>query len=178
MTIYSIYMQPFFKGCLAVSSFQTYTLHTITHTQILDDPSGNSFVENQLAPSPNPDLTTEFYPRSEEQNRDLGLLSTAAEVSWAVCFFFVFFSLSSYWELVDSLPYCPGQPLMGACSSSAKNRGWPVTWRRCLNGSTFLAQKPTLDVKLAARVYQISLHRHFVRASSRKWGRGGGGAKL
>ena len=88
MTIYSIYMQLIFKGCLAVSSFQTYTLHTITHTQILDDPSGNSFVENQLAPSPNPDLTTEFYPRSEEQNRDLGLLSTAAEVSWAVCLFF------------------------------------------------------------------------------------------
>ena len=97
MTIYSIYMQLIFKGCLAVSSFQTYTLHTITHTQILDDPSGNSFVENQLAPSPNPDLTTEFYPRSEEQNRDLGLLSTAAEVSWAVCFFCFFFTVIILW---------------------------------------------------------------------------------
>ena len=59
-------------------------LHIHTHTQILDDPSGNSFVENRLAPSPNPDLTTEFYSRTEEQNRDLGLLPTATEVSWTI----------------------------------------------------------------------------------------------
>ena len=57
----------------------------ISHTQILDDPSGNSFVENQLAPSPNPDLTTEFYSRTEEQNRDLGLLPTVTEVSCTIC---------------------------------------------------------------------------------------------
>jgi len=80
------YMQLIFKGCIFISNL--HLTHTITHTQILDDPSGNSFVENQLAPSPNPDLTTEFYPRSEEQNRDLGLLSTATEVNWAVCFFY------------------------------------------------------------------------------------------
>ena len=41
---------------------------------------------------------------------------------------------------------------MGARSSSA---GWVVTQRRCLNGSTIPVQGPTLDAKLAARVYCI-----------------------
>ena len=54
---------------------------------------------------------------------------------------------------------------MGARSSSTKNWRWTVAQRRCLNGSTIPPQGPTLDAKLAARVYQIDLHYHFVQAS-------------
>ena len=45
---------------------------------------------------------------------------------------------------------CPRQAPMGARSSSAKNWGWAVTRRTCLNGSTISTQGPTSDAKLAA----------------------------
>ena len=51
---------------------------------------------------------------------------------------------------------------MGARSSSAKNWGWAVTRRECLNGSIIPARGPDPDAKLAAG-YQI----HLYRASSR-----------
>ena len=54
---------------------------------------------------------------------------------------------------------------MGARSSSTKNRGWAVTRRRCLNGSTITTQAPTQDVKVAAREYRIDLHHHFAHVS-------------
>ena len=62
------------------------------------------------------------------------------------------------------IPYCSKQALMGARSSSVKNWGWAVTQRMSLNGSTIPVQGPTPDVKLAARGYQIDLHRCFFRA--------------
>ncbi|KAK9062897.1 hypothetical protein SSX86_020087 [Deinandra increscens subsp. villosa] len=41
-------------------------------TFILDDPAGNSFVENPFAPSVDPSLSIEFYERTHEQNALLG----------------------------------------------------------------------------------------------------------
>ncbi|XP_037634951.1 zinc finger protein ZPR1 [Sebastes umbrosus] len=40
---------------------------------ILDDPAGNSYVQNVYAPDPDPELTIEKYIRTFEQNDDLGL---------------------------------------------------------------------------------------------------------
>lgn len=40
---------------------------------IVDDPSGNSFVENPIAPSPDPQLVVEFYRRTKKMNEDIGL---------------------------------------------------------------------------------------------------------
>ncbi|KAJ9565030.1 LOW QUALITY PROTEIN: hypothetical protein OSB04_000996 [Centaurea solstitialis] len=43
-------------------------------TFILDDPAGNSFIENPYAPSPDPSLTIDFYERTSEQQASLGYL--------------------------------------------------------------------------------------------------------
>lgn len=40
---------------------------------ILDDPAGNSYLQNVYAPEPDPEMKTEKYVRSFEQNEDLGL---------------------------------------------------------------------------------------------------------
>ncbi|XP_062375184.1 zinc finger protein ZPR1 [Sardina pilchardus] len=40
---------------------------------VLDDPSGNSYIQNLHAPEPDPDMNTEKYTRSFEQNEELGL---------------------------------------------------------------------------------------------------------
>ncbi|XP_056130095.1 zinc finger protein ZPR1 [Lampris incognitus] len=40
---------------------------------ILDDPAGNSYLQNVYAPDPDPEITTEKYTRTFEQNEDLGL---------------------------------------------------------------------------------------------------------
>jgi regulator of sigma D len=42
-------------------------------TMIVDDMSGNSFVENYLAPAADPQLKVEHYERSEYQNGILGI---------------------------------------------------------------------------------------------------------
>uniref|UniRef100_A0A131Y240 Putative c4-type zn-finger protein n=1 Tax=Ixodes ricinus TaxID=34613 RepID=A0A131Y240_IXORI len=42
---------------------------------ILDDPSGNSFVENPSAPSSDPSLSVVHYPRTKDQDRWLGVLA-------------------------------------------------------------------------------------------------------
>ncbi|XP_026389880.1 zinc finger protein ZPR1 homolog isoform X2 [Papaver somniferum] len=43
-------------------------------TFILDDPSGNSFIENPFAPSVDPSLTLKFYERTDEQQAMLGFV--------------------------------------------------------------------------------------------------------
>uniref|UniRef100_A0A4W3GCD1 ZPR1 jelly-roll domain-containing protein n=1 Tax=Callorhinchus milii TaxID=7868 RepID=A0A4W3GCD1_CALMI len=43
-----------------------------THV-VLDDPAGNSYLQNLYAPDPDPELKIEKYERSFEQNDDLGL---------------------------------------------------------------------------------------------------------
>uniref|UniRef100_A0A3Q3WYH3 Zinc finger protein ZPR1 n=1 Tax=Mola mola TaxID=94237 RepID=A0A3Q3WYH3_MOLML len=40
---------------------------------ILDDPAGNSYLQNVYAPEPDPELSVEKYTRSFEQNEELGL---------------------------------------------------------------------------------------------------------
>ncbi|XP_075046518.1 zinc finger protein ZPR1 [Mixophyes fleayi] len=40
---------------------------------VLDDPAGNSFLQNVYAPEQDPEMTVEKYERSYEQNEDLGL---------------------------------------------------------------------------------------------------------
>ncbi|GJE91067.1 zf-ZPR1-domain-containing protein [Phanerochaete sordida] len=42
-------------------------------TLILDDPLANSYLQNLYAPDPDPNMTTEEYERTWEQNDDLGL---------------------------------------------------------------------------------------------------------
>ncbi|BBN05014.1 zinc finger protein [Marchantia polymorpha subsp. ruderalis] len=44
-------------------------------TFIIDDPSGNSFIENPYAPSRDPLLSTHYYDRTSEQQEQLGFLS-------------------------------------------------------------------------------------------------------
>ncbi|KAK3433754.1 zinc finger protein ZPR1 [Eucalyptus grandis] len=48
-------------------------------TFILDDPAGNSFIENLFAPSPDPSLTIKFYERTPEQQALLGYLVDPAQ---------------------------------------------------------------------------------------------------
>ncbi|KAH9304602.1 hypothetical protein KI387_009006 [Taxus chinensis] len=43
-------------------------------TFIVDDPAGNSFIENPFAPSPDPLLSIKFYDRTPEQQEALGFL--------------------------------------------------------------------------------------------------------
>ncbi|ESR44987.1 hypothetical protein CICLE_v100036672mg, partial [Citrus x clementina] len=45
-----------------------------TFTFVLDDPAGNSFIENLYAPSPDPSLNIKFYERTPEQQALLGYL--------------------------------------------------------------------------------------------------------
>ncbi|KAM9859913.1 zinc finger protein ZPR1 [Aulostomus maculatus] len=40
---------------------------------ILDDPAGNSYLQNVFAPDPDPEMTTVKYTRTFEQNEELGL---------------------------------------------------------------------------------------------------------
>ena len=40
---------------------------------ILDDPAGNSYIQNVYAPEEDPELKVELYTRSPEQNELLGL---------------------------------------------------------------------------------------------------------
>ena len=47
-------------------------------TLILDDPSGNSFLENPSAPKPDPALKVRFYARSLEQNHAMGMYAESA----------------------------------------------------------------------------------------------------
>lgn len=51
------------KACATGDSSFTFTL---------DDPAGNSFIENLFAPSPDPSLSIKFYERTPEQQASLG----------------------------------------------------------------------------------------------------------
>ncbi len=54
--------------------------------QIVDDPTGNSFVENKMAPVPNPNLCVEHYTRTAQQDSELGIVmatqSTVSQSQW------------------------------------------------------------------------------------------------
>lgn len=49
-------------------------------TLILDDPSGNSFLENLKAPQPDPQLKVRHYTRTKKQNEALGLYAESARM--------------------------------------------------------------------------------------------------
>jgi zinc finger protein len=42
-------------------------------TIVLDDPAGNSYVENLCAPNPDPKITLHYYKRTPEMNEAIGL---------------------------------------------------------------------------------------------------------
>lgn len=42
-------------------------------TLVLDDPLANSYLQNLQAPDPDPNMHTEIYDRTWQQNEDLGL---------------------------------------------------------------------------------------------------------
>lgn len=48
-------------------------------TFILDDPLGNSFVQNLYAPDPDPNMSVEEYERTFEMNETLGLNDMVTE---------------------------------------------------------------------------------------------------
>merc|ERR1712212_1255770 len=48
-------------------------------TIILDDPVGNSYLQNTYAPDPDPNLTIEKYERTEEQNIEFGISDMRTE---------------------------------------------------------------------------------------------------
>ncbi|KAE8663102.1 zinc finger protein ZPR1 isoform X2 [Hibiscus syriacus] len=50
-------------------------------TFILDDPAGNSFIENPFAPSPDPSLSIRFYDRTPEQQAALGYLVDLSQLN-------------------------------------------------------------------------------------------------
>ncbi|KAK9716487.1 hypothetical protein RND81_06G236700 [Saponaria officinalis] len=48
-------------------------------TFIVDDPAGNSFIENPHAPSPDPSLSLKFYERTQEQQEALGYVVASSQ---------------------------------------------------------------------------------------------------
>ena len=48
--------------------------------QILDDPSGNSFIENRLAPDVDPFLSMDRYSRTNEQEVQLGIIKDSNDM--------------------------------------------------------------------------------------------------
>ncbi|XP_057970766.1 uncharacterized protein LOC131159690 isoform X2 [Malania oleifera] len=50
-------------------------------TFFLDDPAGNSFIENPFAPSPDPSLTIKLYERTPEQQSSLGYLVDSSQLA-------------------------------------------------------------------------------------------------
>lgn len=48
---------------------------------VVDDPSGNSFVENPQAPDPDPSMSVRRYQRTAEQDTALGIVTTTSEPS-------------------------------------------------------------------------------------------------
>jgi zinc finger protein len=46
---------------------------SVPFTLVLDDPMGNAFIHNPYYPEVDPQLSSEEYERTQEQNDDLGL---------------------------------------------------------------------------------------------------------
>ncbi|XP_054779233.1 uncharacterized protein LOC129287105 [Prosopis cineraria] len=56
------------------------TAGELSFTFILDDPAGNSFIENPCAPSSDPSLNIKFYERTPEQQASLGYLVASSQI--------------------------------------------------------------------------------------------------
>ncbi|XP_072049167.1 zinc finger protein ZPR1-like [Amphiura filiformis] len=48
-------------------------------TVVLDDPAGNSYIQNVYAPDPDPEMVVEEYDRTAEQNDELGITDMRTE---------------------------------------------------------------------------------------------------
>jgi zinc finger protein len=59
--------------------FQDCVKANMNFTVVLDDPAGNSYMQNVYAPEEDPELTIESYERSFDQNEDLGLNDMVVE---------------------------------------------------------------------------------------------------
>ncbi|KAL5229784.1 hypothetical protein ABZP36_028560 [Zizania latifolia] len=57
-----------------LTKLKSFGLGQVAFTFVLDDPSGNSFIENPNAPSLDPLLSLRFYERTREQQAALGFL--------------------------------------------------------------------------------------------------------
>lgn len=53
-------------------------------TLVLDDPAGNSFIENPQAPKEDPQMKTIFYKRTPQQNQALGLTTEETPIDKAL----------------------------------------------------------------------------------------------
>ncbi|KAJ3368218.1 hypothetical protein HDU91_000759 [Kappamyces sp. JEL0680] len=56
-----------------VSVLKSYYNNESPFTISLDDPTGNSYIENLCAPSADPQMTTRYYERTAEQQEEIGL---------------------------------------------------------------------------------------------------------
>jgi len=55
------------------AKFQECVSASVTFTVVLDDPAGNSYLQNVYAPEEDPELTIVTYERTFDQNEELGL---------------------------------------------------------------------------------------------------------
>jgi zinc finger protein len=63
-----------------LSQLQSYLTGNVPFTLLLDDPAGNSYIENLNAPNPDPQITIKQYTRTHEQNEAMGLSESVAPV--------------------------------------------------------------------------------------------------
>ena len=56
------------KLAVVISSFRDFAAGTRAFTLVLDDPGGNSFLENPAAPGPDPRAVTHFYERDSRRS--------------------------------------------------------------------------------------------------------------
>lgn len=68
------HMQPevYEKVQTVIDTLTSYKTGDVSFTIIVDDPSGNSYIENLEAPKEDPKLKKEYYHRTAEQNEVLG----------------------------------------------------------------------------------------------------------
>ncbi|KAK4254704.1 hypothetical protein QN277_010046 [Acacia crassicarpa] len=68
---------------LFLMKLRACTAGELSFTFILDDPAGNSFIENPYAPSSDPSLSIKFYERTPEQQASLGYLVDLSQIERA-----------------------------------------------------------------------------------------------
>lgn len=56
-----------------IAILQSYCENQTSFTLSIDDPSGNSYIENLCAPKEDPQIITKYYERTVEQEKEIGL---------------------------------------------------------------------------------------------------------
>uniref|UniRef100_H2Y6X1 Zinc finger ZPR1-type domain-containing protein n=1 Tax=Ciona savignyi TaxID=51511 RepID=H2Y6X1_CIOSA len=75
----SLHPDVFEKIEVFIAKLETLRTTDEEFTLVVDDPSGNSFVENPFAPKEDPAMSFSYYKRSIDQNKTLGLAADDAE---------------------------------------------------------------------------------------------------